>query len=96
MSSEENCDWKIPLLIKSVCLINLGVKLFSCNRTWNLILLELLLVQRNVSFLLHKQLSDFMKGLMTLKLACSRAGFQLMGRCNVQDARVKKSQIQLW
>ena len=48
--------------------INLGVKLFSCNRTWNLILLELLLVQRNVSFLLLKQLSNFMKGLMTLQL----------------------------
>ena len=48
--------------------INLGVKLFSCNRTWNLILLELLLVQRNVSFLLHKQLSNFMKGVMTLQL----------------------------
>ena len=72
-------------------LINLGVKLFSCNRTWNLILLELLLVQRNVSFLLHKQLSNFMKGLMTLQLACSRTGSQLMGRCHVvQDARVEK------
>ena len=76
--------------------INLGVKLFSCNGTWNLILLELLLVQRNVSFLPHKQLSNFMKGLITLQLACSRAGSQLMGRCNVQDARVKKSLIQLW
>ena len=66
-------------------LINLGVKLFSCIRTWNLILLELLLVQRNVSFLLHKQLSNFIRGLMTLQLACSRAGSQLLERCNVQD-----------
>ena len=70
--------------------INPGVKLFSCKGTRNLILLELLLVQRNVSFLVHKQLRNFMKGLMTLELACSRAGPQLMGRCNVQDAKGKK------
>ena len=74
MSSEENCDWKMSLLNKSVCLINLRVKLFSCNGTWNVTLLELLLVQRNV--FLHKQLRNFMKGLMTLELACSRAGPQ--------------------
>ena len=89
MSSEENCDRKMSLLNKSVCLINLRVKLFSCNGTWNMTLLELLLVQRNVS-LLHKQLRNFMKGLMTLELACSKAGPQLMGRCNVQDAKGKK------
>ena len=37
-----------------------------------------------------------MKGLMALKLALSIAGSQLMGRSNVQDVRVKTSQIQLW
>ena len=34
-------------------------------------------------FLLHKQLRNFMKGFMTLTLAHSRAGCQLMRRSNV-------------
>ena len=61
VSSEENYDWKMPLLNKSVnCLLCI-----SSFVIWNFNWPKERFLPENVSFL-HKQLRNLMKGLMTL------------------------------